>query len=271
LTEIIARQLLGVFAASGGEYYNRNSQYPSQLKSAERLKQLGDGVLGTHGGNMIIRKTKVGFLIHPLIQLCRLPRPALTFFVGLQFIMSMVVAIDVFAETPVSMPSIFQLTLNRIDGSKVAMRRYQGKVILVVNTASKCGFTPQYKDLEVLYQRYRDRGFEVLGFPSNDFRNQEPGSDGDIAKLCKEKFGVTFPLFAKAPVTGPQMQPFYRSLLGHAPDELSDPPAWNFEKILLGKSGIVVARFGSFVNPLSDRITSVIDREIEQPMQSVER
>ena len=211
------------------------------------------------------------FSINHLNQPSRLASRVRMFIIGMIWMMSLLVGGDARAETPVSMPSIFQLTLNRIDGPKVAMKTFQGKVILVVNTASKCGFTPQYKDLEVLYERYRERGFVVLGFPSNDFRNQEPGSDGEIAKLCKEKFGVTFPLFKKAPVSGPTMQPFYRSLLAHAPDELSDPPTWNFEKILLSKSGGVVARFGSFVNPLSDRITSAIDREIEQPMQSVAR
>jgi glutathione peroxidase len=151
------------------------------------------------------------------------------------------------------------------------MKRFEGKVILAVNTASKCGFTPQYKDLEVLYERYRERGFVVLGFPSNDFRNQEPGPDDEIAKFCKTRFGVTFPLFKKGPVTGAQMQPFYRALLAQAPDEFSAPPAWNFEKIILDREGKVVARFGSFVNPLSDRITSVIDKEIAPPVQSKAR
>ncbi len=187
------------------------------------------------------------------------------------FIMSLVAAFEAWAETPLSAPSLFQLKLTRIDGTKVSMKQFEGKVILVVNTASKCGFTPQYKDLEVLYERYRKRGFVVLGFPSNDFRNQEPGPDGEIAKFCKAKFGVTFPLFKKSPVTGPQMQPFYRILLAQAPYEFSAPPAWNFEKIILDREGKVVARFGSFVNPLSDRITSVIDKEIALPVQSKAR
>lgn len=219
----------------------------------------------------MIRTIHGVFSINSDNKVCRVVRAARSLIIVAQCIMSLVVAVEVRAEPPVSMPSIFQLTLDRIDGSKVSMKNYQGKVILVVNTASKCGFTPQYKDLQVLYERYRDRGFVILGFPSNDFRNQEPGSDDEIAKLCKAKFGVTFPLFKKGPVTGPHMQPFYRTLLAHAPDELSDPPAWNFEKILLNKSGGMAARFGSFVNPLSDRITSLIDREIEQPMQSLAR
>jgi glutathione peroxidase len=183
----------------------------------------------------------------------------------------MAIPCKVDAETPISVPSPFQLQLERIDGSKVAMKEFQGNVLLVVNTASKCGFTPQYKDLQVLYERYRERGFVVLGFPSNDFRNQEPGVDEEIAKFCKAKFGVTFPLFKKGPVTEPSMQPFYRSLLSHAPDELNGPPAWNFEKILINKQGVVIARFGSFVNPLSDRITSVIDKELSSAGQSAAR
>jgi len=180
----------------------------------------------------------------------------------------MTVPYEVIAETPISVPAPFQLQLEKIDGAKVSMKRFQGKVVLVVNTASKCGFTPQYKDLEVLYERYRDSGFEVLGFPSNDFRNQEPGPDEEIAKFCKERFGVTFPLFKKGSVTEPHMQPFYRALLSQAPDELSAPPAWNFEKILINRRGVVVARFGSFVNPLSNRITSAIDKELAPPVQS---
>ena len=194
-----------------------------------------------------------------------------TFSIALLSLISMASALEVCAETPISAPSLFQLKLNRIDGTKVPMTRFEGKVILVVNTASRCGFTPQYKDLEVLYERYRDRGFVVLGFPSNDFRNQEPGPDEEIAKFCKAKFGVTFPLFKKGPVTGPQKQSFYRTLLSEAPDEFSAPPSWNFEKIILDRGGKVVARFGSFVNPLSDRITSVIDKEIAPPVQSKAR
>jgi len=203
-----------------------------------------------------------------IYRLCRYLRPLS---IALLFIMSMGSAFEVRAETPLSGPSLFQLKLTRIDGTKVPMNQFEDKVILVVNTASKCGFTPQYKDLEVLYERYRDRGFVVLGFPSNDFRNQEPAPDDEIAKFCKAKFGVTFPLFKKGPVTGPQMQPFYRTLLAQAPDEFSAPPAWNFEKIILDRTGKVVARFGSFVNPLSDRITSVIDKEIAPPVQSKAR
>jgi glutathione peroxidase len=168
-------------------------------------------------------------------------------------------------------PALFQLQLEKIDGTQVSMSSFTGKVILVVNTASRCGFTPQYKDLQVLYERYGERGFVVLGFPSNDFRNQEPGPDNEIAKFCKSKFGVTFPLFKKGSVTEPNMQPFYWTLLRSAPAELKDPPAWNFEKILLNRSGVVVARFGSFVNPLSDRITSAIERELAPPAQTMAR
>lgn len=175
---------------------------------------------------------------------------------------------SVAAEPQSTGPDLFQMQLTRIDGSKVSMSSFQGKVILVVNTASRCGFTPQYKDLEVLYERYRERGFVVLGFPSNDFRNQEPGSDEEIAKFCKAKFGVSFPLFKKGSVTGPNMQPFYSALLSQAGDEFREPPSWNFEKFLLSRSGAVVARFGSFVNPLSDRITTAIDRELALPMQT---
>lgn len=214
---------------------------------------------------------KGDFVMDSIPRLSHLSLYFRSFTIALLCVVSVVSALPVRAETPISSPSLFQLTLTRIDGAKVPMTQFEGKVILVVNTASKCGFTPQYKDLEVLYERYRQRGFVVLGFPSNDFRNQEPGPDDEIAKFCKAKFGVTFPLFKKGPVTGPQMQPFYRTLLSQASDEFSAPPAWNFEKIILDRAGKVVARFGSFVNPLSDRITSVIEKEIAPPVQSKAR
>jgi glutathione peroxidase len=166
-----------------------------------------------------------------------------------------------YALSPV--PNIFELSLETVDGETLPLKNYRNKVLVVVNTASKCGFTPQYKDLESLHQRYKDRDVVVLGFPSNDFRNQEPGTDEEIKKFCKLKFGVTFPILRKGPVTGPEMQSFYRILLSSASPEFKEPPAWNFEKIIIGWNGQIVARFGSFVNPLSDRITSVIEREIE--------
>jgi glutathione peroxidase len=219
----------------------------------------------------MIGKLKGDFVMDSIPRLSHLSLYFRSFTIALLCIVSVVSALPVRAETPISSPSLFQLTLSRIDGTKVPMTQFEGKVILVVNTASKCGFTPQYKDLEVLYERYRQRGFVVLGFPSNDFRNQEPGPDDEIAKFCKAKFGVTFPLFKKGPVTGSQMQPFYRTLLSQASDEFSTPPAWNFEKIILDRAGKVVARFGSFVNPLSDRITSVIEKEIAPPVQSKAR
>jgi len=219
----------------------------------------------------IMRKYKVVFLLQLVMGHSCVERSLRTAAVVFYLLFGVFSSFEAAAETPITVPPLFQLTLDRIDGTKVSMSTFQGKVILVVNTASKCGFTPQYKDLEVLYERYRDKGFVVLGFPSNDFRNQEPGQDDEIATFCKTRFGVTFPLFKKGSVTEPHMQLLYRTLLSQAPDELSAPPAWNFEKILLNKKGVVVARFGSFVNPLSDRITSVIDKEVAPPIQSAAR
>lgn len=219
----------------------------------------------------MIRATTFILLLNAIFGDSYSGRAMRTIAMALYFMIGMAFPHEGLAETSTSVPSLFQLQLEGIDGTKVAMKKFQGKVILVVNTASKCGFTPQYKDLEVLYERYRDRGFVVLGFPSNDFRNQEPGPDEEIAKFCKSRFGVTFPLFKKGSVTEPGMQPLYRALLSHAPEQLSGPPAWNFEKILINKEGDVIARFGSFVNPLSDRITSVIEKEIAPPVQSAAR
>jgi glutathione peroxidase len=122
---------------------------------------------------------------------------------------------------------------------------YAGQVLLVVNTASKCGYTPQYEGLEVLHQQLRDRGFAVLGFPSNDFLGQEPGSEQDIAEFCTLTYGVKFPMFEKVVVTGSEATPLYRSLAA----AIGEAPGWNFHKYLLDRDGKVVASFGSATKP----------------------
>jgi glutathione peroxidase len=137
--------------------------------------------------------------------------------------------------------------------------KYQGKVALVVNTASKCGFTPQYKDLESLYEKYQDQGFVVLGFPSNDFGAQEPGSDAEIKKFCELNYKVKFPLMPKAPVKGEAKQPAYKYLTEKTREDLRGEVEWNFEKFLVGKDGQVVARFKSKVSPSDPQVTSKIE------------
>jgi glutathione peroxidase len=148
------------------------------------------------------------------------------------------------------------LSVKTIDGKEQSLSVYSGKVVLVVNTASECGFTPQYKDLEALYQKFQKQGLVVLGFPSNDFGAQEPGGNAEIKKFCEKKYKTTFPLFEKAVVKGEQKHALYRFLT-----ENSTPKGevgWNFEKFLLNKKGEPVARFKSSVNPLAPELESAI-------------
>ena len=174
--------------------------------------------------------------------------------------------------------SIQDIPLTTIDGAASSLADYRGRVLLVVNTASKCGLTPQYEGLEKLYGQYKDRGFEVLGFPANDFGAQEPGSDEEIAQFCSANYGVSFPMFSKADVTGAGQQPLYAALTAAQPAKQGDAESfrerlrgfgmtptedpdvlWNFEKFLIGKDGQVLGRYAPTVAP--DDATLVADIE----------
>ncbi len=137
-------------------------------------------------------------------------------------------------------------------------KQYGGKVLLVVNTASKCGFTPQYEGLEALQRKYAARGFSVLGFPSNDFKGQEPGDETQIREFCTLTYGVKFPMFQKVVVTGPEATPLYRSLA----TATGVSPGWNFHKYLVGRDGRVVAQFPSKVTPDDPKLVAAIEREL---------
>jgi len=138
---------------------------------------------------------------------------------------------------------IYDFTAPSISGEKVEFSQYKGKVLLIVNTASQCGFTPQYEGLEALYQRYQDKGLVVLGFPSNQFGQQEPGTAAEIQEFCKARFGVSFPLFAKDDVKGKKAQPLFTYLTEQQPgDDGSSEVKWNFTKFLVDRSGKVVSR-----------------------------
>ena len=146
--------------------------------------------------------------------------------------------------------SIYDFTALDIQGSERALSEYQGKVLLVVNTASKCGFTPQYKGLEKVYEELHDEGFEILGFPCNQFGQQEKGSDSEIAGFCLKNYGVSFPMFAKIDVNGEQAHPLYKYLKKASPGILgSKGIKWNFTKFLIGKDGQVVKRFAPTAKP----------------------
>lgn len=135
-------------------------------------------------------------------------------------------------------------------------REYQGKVVMIVNTASKCGFTPQYEGLEALYRKYRDRGFVVLGFPSNDFGGQEPGTEKQIQEFCKNTYGVEFPMFEKTHAAEANADPMYKTL-GRIAGEF---PTWNFHKYLIGRDGKLVASFATRVEPTSDKVVTAIEK-----------
>ncbi len=160
------------------------------------------------------------------------------------------------------MSDIYDFQLVRIDDQEQSARDYKGKVLLIVNTASKCGFTPQYHGLQELYERYRDRGFEVLGFPCNQFCYQEPGSDSEIQEFCRLNFGVTFPLFKKVKVNGRGASPLFVHLKEQAPGILgSHTIKWNFSKFLVSRNGEVIRRYANAVKP--DAICGDIEKLLE--------
>jgi glutathione peroxidase len=178
------------------------------------------------------------------------------------------------------MSTLQQIPLETIDHKAASLGDYAGKVLLVVNTASKCGLTPQYAGLEELYTRYRDQGLVVLGFPSNDFKGQEPGSNDEIATFCAVSYSVDFPLFSKLTVVGPQKHPLYASLIAAQPKatdsesfreklkgfNITPNPEpeilWNFEKFLISRDGRTVARFSPDTAPGDARLVAAIEREL---------
>jgi len=160
--------------------------------------------------------------------------------------------------------NVLEFTLNSIDGKPAPLSQYQGKVVLIVNVASRCGFTPQYAGLEKIYEKYKDRGFVILGFPANNFGGQEPGTNEEIKTFCSSKYNVTFPIYSKISVKGADIHPLYQFLT----DKQANPKTggdiqWNFTKFLVGKDGKVIARFESAVTPESADVTSAIERALQ--------
>ena len=148
------------------------------------------------------------------------------------------------------MSTVYEFSATTIDGKPRSLSDYRGKVLLVVNTASKCGFTPQYKGLEAIYRQFKDRGFAVLGFPCNQFGEQEPGEDASIAEFCERNFGVSFPLFAKVDVNGADAHPLFKHLTSEKKGLLgSSAIKWNFTKFLIGKDGRVIERYAPTTAP----------------------
>ncbi len=155
------------------------------------------------------------------------------------------------------MPMVYDFTLNDIDGKPVSLSQFRGKVLLV-NTASFCGNTPQYTDLEQMYEQYREKGFEILAFPANNFGQQEPGTNEDIKTFCYTKYSLSFPLFSKISVKGEDKHPLYRCLTEQGP--IPGEVEWNFQKYLVDRSGKVVARYHHRTKPLSPEIVQDVER-----------
>ena len=153
---------------------------------------------------------------------------------------------------------LYAIPLKDIEGKEATLKAYAGKVLLVVNVASKCGHTPQYEGLEALWQKRREQGVVVLGFPCNDFGSQEPGSEEDIKQFCTSKFHVSFPMFSKLHVKGPEQHPLYAALTGND-SPAPGPVKWNFGKFLIGRDGKVLARFDSGVKPDAPELAAAID------------
>ena len=155
--------------------------------------------------------------------------------------------------------SIYEYKVTQINGEEISLSQYKDKVVMIVNVASKCGFTNQYEGLEKVYNQYKDRGFVVLGFPSNDFGAQEPGTEKEIQEFCKLNYGVTFPLFKKGPVKGDEKQELFKYLTKGSNSVLTGDVAWNFEKFLINKKGQLVERYRSITKPESKSVTDKIE------------
>jgi len=181
------------------------------------------------------------------------------------------------------MACIYDIPVNKITGEGTSLAEYRGKALLIVNTASKCGLTPQYDALERLYERHRHDGLEVLGFPANDFKGQEPGSNEEIAAFCKGTFGVSFPMFQKIAVTGPETHPLYKELIAEKPEAVVKEPGvfrerlikfgttpnpapgilWNFEKFVVDRRGRVVERFSPEIVPDDPIVVAAIETALK--------
>jgi glutathione peroxidase len=161
--------------------------------------------------------------------------------------------------------SVLEFTMKNIEGKDVKLDEYRGKVLLLVNVASKCGYTPQYEGLESIYRKYKDQGLVVMGFPANNFMGQEPGTNEEIKTFCSTRYNVTFPLFAKISVKGDTIHPLFQFLTSKATNpEFSGEISWNFNKFLVDRSGKVVNRFETKDKPESEKIVAAIETTLKQ-------
>ena len=178
-------------------------------------------------------------------------------------VLGMVVSCSGAEEGTRDVPAALNFKMKTLDGKEVDLSRYQGKVVMIVNVASKCGFTPQYEQLQALHEKYSGKGLAILGFPCNQFRAQEPGTAGEIKQFCRVRYGVTFDMFAKIEVNGDGACPLYKHLTAlDAKPKGRGKISWNFEKFIIGRSGDVVARFAPPVKPDDPEVLKVIEAEL---------
>lgn len=162
-------------------------------------------------------------------------------------------------------PSVLDFKMKSLKGKEVDLSKYKGKIVLIVNTASQCGLTPQYEGLEALHEKYADQGLAILGFPANEFGQQEPGSNEEIAEFCKDNYGVKFDMFSKVVVKGDGQCPLYQFLTSKETDpHFAGDITWNFEKFLVDRDGKIVARFAPKIEPESDEVISKIEQELKK-------
>jgi glutathione peroxidase len=174
-----------------------------------------------------------------------------------------IVAAERPTEMSTQMSDALDVTMTSLDGRTVDLNRYRGKVVLMVNVASECGYTYQYEGLQNLHDRYTDRGLKILGFPSNDFGSQEPGSNGEIQDFCERNYGVRFDMFSKIPVTGSAKVELYKFLTSRSSSPFPGEVAWNFEKFLVGRDGKIINRFKSPVEPESRTMIGAIEAALD--------
>lgn len=170
---------------------------------------------------------------------------------------------DTYSEGDKKLNNISTITVRDIDAKELSLSSFNGKVLLIVNVASKCGYTSQYKDLQELYERYKEKGLEILGFPCNDFGWQEPGSNEEIKQFCSMNFGVTFKLFDKVKITGKDRDKLYAVLTDNDVTGTKNVK-WNFEKFLISKNGDIVSRYTSSIKPMSEELVTAIESELKK-------
>ena len=184
----------------------------------------------------------------------RLSRTAKYLLIGVPLIM---------ATSLLAASGLYSFTLNSIDGKPTPLSEYKGKVVMIVNVASKCGYTPQYSALESTYEKYKDKGFVILGFPANNFGAQEPGTNEEIKTFCTRKYNVSFPMYAKISVKGDDQAPLYSYLTKDAGASVAGDIKWNFTKFLVDRNGNVIQRFEPAVTPDSKEVTEAIEKALK--------